>query len=105
MWGAEDEQRTILLNGRHFSVRRNLYSFLRPARKYKVQEWFFIDACCINQQNLTERNQPGVLNAEIYASVQHVLVWTGFEGSQLGKTLLPDLYSKQYRNIATVQTH
>ena len=52
-WGSDKEsQETILLNGKPFRVRQNLYAFLRHARKHLADNPLWIDAICINQEDV-----------------------------------------------------
>ncbi len=67
MWGDEVERRRIFINGRAMLVRTNLYHFLRLARQYKVQDWLWIDAICINQTDIAERNHQGGSSPSIEA--------------------------------------
>jgi hypothetical protein len=70
MWGDADHEEIIKLNGKPFMVRRNLWSFLwhERSKEYLVLppkyeslpsiSDFWIDAICIDQSNIPERNDP-----------------------------------------------
>ncbi|KAH5116192.1 hypothetical protein HBH71_119550 [Parastagonospora nodorum] len=69
----------ILLNGDHFPVTPNLYSALRhlraPAGSDSTVLW--VDAVCINQNDVDERNQQVAMMRDIYASATQVTIWLG----------------------------
>ena len=77
MWGPETPVKTISVNGRSFQIRHNLWRFLRTARRLRalVDVWLWIDAICIDQQNVAERNHQVQQMAEIYANARKVVVW------------------------------
>ena len=60
-------------------VTRNLYTALKQFRAEKLSEPFWIDAICINQGNLQEKNAQIKMMKEIYSHASRVLVWLGEE--------------------------
>lgn len=84
-WGPHDPrtEREIEIDGGPFTVRQNLRdllqifstSELRKARGGRLLLW--IDAICIDQSNLAERNHQVHLMNKIFASAQEVIVWLG----------------------------
>ena len=77
MWGDAKSIHSIIINGRCFSVRENLWKFMHLARKLKIRDWLWIDALCINQSNNKERNHQVQQMADIYREAKHVLVYPG----------------------------
>lgn len=89
MWGPEtpsNERLEILLNGVRFPVRANLLGALRYLRREKWTypgeaepgtRLFWIDAICINQQDIEERNQQVPRMRHIYFRASTVVVWLG----------------------------
>ncbi|KAL6711131.1 hypothetical protein ACN47E_005662 [Coniothyrium glycines] len=78
MWGPEQPCQTIMLNGKLFTVRQNLYDFLqnvRPMVNPGNRTW--IDAICIDQGNTTERNHQVQQMGEIFSGARCVYVWLG----------------------------
>jgi hypothetical protein len=76
---------TIMVDGMPFMVRKNLYLALQAIR-YKMKTdhqigWrlFWIDALCINQEDVNERNHQVNLMSQIYSQARLVLVWLGPE--------------------------
>lgn len=72
--GANADDPWILLDGYKHRIRRNLYSFLRYARKLKHRV-FWIDALCINQQSMFERNHQVQYMDQIYKRANRVIIW------------------------------
>lgn len=79
MWGDSepDDWRKIILNGVEFHLRRNLWEALRHLRNGHDSTLFWIDAICIDQDNLAERNRQVRIMGQIYFRAQTVVVWLG----------------------------
>jgi len=56
-WGDEDASHEILLNGQIFMIRKNLDNCLRAVRHPKTKIVLWVDAICIDQNNVLERNR------------------------------------------------
>ena len=56
MWGPDVISRTITLNGCIFPVRENLWLALKRLRLKDGERLIWIDALCINQEDIEERN-------------------------------------------------
>ncbi len=79
-WGTDEASDTITLNGCPFMVRRNLHDalvFLRSRHDGNALELFWIDAVCINQDDVAERNRQVRIMDQIYFRARTVLVWLG----------------------------
>ena len=103
MWGDESNNQTILLNGRSFSVRYTLWTFLQRARAYGYRADFWIDAVCIDQANLQERNHQVRQMARIYRQARYVIIWLGQIDGHLLKSVLK--VSKAIRVTGRVYEH
>jgi hypothetical protein len=68
-WGTEVDPREILLNNKPLSIRQNLWHFLHQKRKEADEQWFWIDAICINQESVHERNHQIAMMKDIYINV------------------------------------
>ncbi len=79
VWGDADHEYTILLDNKPFRVRSNLHDFLeRASRKERLlQEWLWIDALCIDQTNVRERNHQVQQMGLIFSRAKEVLSWLG----------------------------
>lgn len=78
-WGDHSEQFIILLNGKPFCVGKNLHDALTHLRlgSQAHAELYWIDAICINQSNIEEKNQQIPFMPYIYGRAQRVVVWLG----------------------------
>lgn len=84
-WGSEIDVKSICIDGRTQSVRRNLWDFLRylcamqTFEKGKFVVW--ADAVCIDQHNVVKRNQQVSMMGHIYSSADCVIAWIRVRGS------------------------
>ena len=76
VWGDPSGTVPIYLNGHQHQVTRNLESALRHLRhlKYKV---LWVDALCINQKDLHERESQIRYMKQIYTISKQTLAWMG----------------------------
>lgn len=105
VWGDDLSTQDIELNGSPFPVRQNLYDFLvqaRWARHWWAQrvydddavtavlenrfienpilwDYWWIDAICIDQESVKERNHQLRIMSEIYSQAKFVFVWLGMD--------------------------
>lgn len=75
-WGSSARQRTILINGHEFPVTVSLWSSLCHIRSVKPRI-IWVDAVCINQEDVSERNAQVVRMRDIYVYAKQVLIWLG----------------------------
>lgn len=75
-WGTSDVSHKINLDGTIFYVRPNLWAFLDVIRKQPEMS-LWIDALCINQENIEERNHQVRIMGDIFRSASMVLSWLG----------------------------
>lgn len=67
----------IQVDDKLFQVRENLWHFLQRAQGRFPGKPFFIDAICIDQTNLPERNQQVQMMGEIYPHCEVTVAWLG----------------------------
>ena len=91
-WGDPDITLSICVNGCILPSTLNLESALRQFRSTDANVILWIDAICINQLDVPERNQQVAIMAEIYSQATEVMVWLGkdFSSSTLGLNLRSD---------------
>jgi hypothetical protein len=79
MWDHETEQVSILFDGVNVEVGHNLHNFLRQFRKVcgTIGAWLWIDALCINQSDVGERNHQVAQMKDIYQGAALVIAWLG----------------------------
>lgn len=83
-WGTDSPKHVILLDDAALPVTWNLLQALNSLRQAQKTGLVWIDAICINQQDLDERGQQVQIMPEIYSGAQHVIAYLGGEadGSQ-----------------------
>lgn len=81
VWGAQvtTGSPSIALNERKFFVTPNLWSAMHCLRHEKDVRVIWIDAICINQRDIQERNQQVSLMGDIYRRAGQVFIWLGEE--------------------------
>ena len=95
VWGNDDVQRTIDVVADNapgtqnatvrqtgtLLVRENLYNFLLQYRSNLtgILEPLFVDALCINQQDVSERNSQVAAMKRIFSNAQLVIAWLAVE--------------------------
>lgn len=102
VWGSGTDLRNITLNGRSMSVTANLYDALTCMRKriavaslgFPIRIW--IDAICINQGDIPERNEQVRRMRDIYSLARVVWAFVGVETEhdQAGFQLIQALSTK-----------
>lgn len=81
-WGSEENKRDIhVINpdgqDQTLAVTRNLYCALDHIRDQQQSKLMWIDAICIDQRNIQERNSQVRFMKDIYRAATHVLAWLG----------------------------
>ena len=84
VWGDVTDTRTILLHHVPFPVTKNLHAALRSIRSNTPDTRLWVDALCINQQDLAERSCQIPLMQLIYGQAKRTIVWFG-PGNELSK--------------------
>jgi hypothetical protein len=77
-WGDTETTRVIYVEGKKLQVTTNLYSALLRLRFPDCSRTLWVDAICINQVDIPERNRQVEIMREIYSN-QEVIVWLGDE--------------------------
>lgn len=76
-WGCQEDPRRITLNGLPFMETQNLYEALLRIRSSEGDHVMWIDALCINQMDLAERNSQVKHMHRIYQSANRTIIWLG----------------------------
>ncbi|KAH8769027.1 heterokaryon incompatibility protein-domain-containing protein [Diaporthe sp. PMI_573] len=89
-WGPPEPSHWIILSGKRFKVRENLFRFFESAVSSHdtIRQSLWTDAICIDQSNTTEVNQQVAQMDRIYQDARYVFVWLGLprtEYSELSK--------------------
>lgn len=75
VWGSENPTFKINIDGSYLWVRPNLWSFLTYATTSFAGANFWIDALCIDQDNLAEKNRQIPLMHQIFSRATKVISW------------------------------
>lgn len=75
VWGSAGNVLPIVLDGQRKDVTENLESALRHLRNAEKQRVLWVDALCINQDDLEERVSQVQLMRQIYSGASQVVVW------------------------------
>ncbi|KAF2995209.1 hypothetical protein E8E13_001376 [Curvularia kusanoi] len=79
-WGHELSARTALVNRNSMVIGQNLDGALRHLRCGLTEPaMLWVDAICINQQDIEERSSQVLLMKDIYSSAEHVRIYLGPE--------------------------
>ncbi|KAI1138380.1 heterokaryon incompatibility protein-domain-containing protein [Hypoxylon sp. FL0543] len=79
VWGDATITTPITLNSRPFQVTTNLEAALRVLRHKNKKRLIWVDAICINQTSIQERNQEVRRMRDIYSRAEQVIIWLGPE--------------------------
>lgn len=69
MWGDPEPTHFISINGVTVGIRPNLLEFLLEMQRQNEADWFWIDALCIDQDNLDEKSEQVRMMGHIYKRV------------------------------------
>ena len=76
-WGDASSQKWVSVNGEPLNIRTNLETALRHLRDEDESRTLWVDAVCINQNDVLERSQQVNRMRYIYAGAQHTVIWLG----------------------------
>lgn len=76
-WGKPDRLVDIVCNGRRMKVTPNLRAALQNLRKDDSNRMLWVDAMCINQDDVAEKSVQVQRMKETYSDAEHVIVWLG----------------------------
>jgi hypothetical protein len=74
-WGSQEKPQYVSIDKGYLSITTNLYMALKRLRDCTLDRILWIDAICINQDDMEERNRQVQSMAKIYAKATRVVVW------------------------------
>jgi hypothetical protein len=80
-WGSSERPQRVLIDDLDFPVTANLYDALREIRFRSKTRTLWVDAICINQDDISERHDQVQKMAHIFKASKNVLFWPGEEGN------------------------
>jgi hypothetical protein len=78
-WGTDQKTRVVHIDGKRLPVTANLFAALRQLRLSTEPRILWVDAICINQDDIPERNAQVLHMHHIYKAASKVLIWLGEE--------------------------
>jgi hypothetical protein len=81
VWGDATSTRNIYIEGKPYPVTKNCYAALVCLRHQTTQMTLWIDAICINQGDLVERNRQVNMMINIYSEAEETLIWMGLNNT------------------------
>ena len=82
VWGTMAGDRPLLCDGRALLITPNCDSALRHLRDKQNKLVIWIDAVCINQESIPEKNFQVAIMRYIYDQAQRVYIWLGEGGDE-----------------------
>lgn len=76
-WGSMSKDSSLICDLKSLNVTSNLYEGLQRLRRRKSVRVIWVDAVCIDQDDVEERNQQILYMARIYKQAKQVVVWLG----------------------------
>jgi hypothetical protein len=95
-WGDPQKRRVILVDGQELGIAYNLSIALEHIDPKQSHRSFWIDAVCIQQEDVKERQSQIIQMTEIYSRAQDILIWLGPEndGSKTAMDLMSTISAK-----------
>jgi hypothetical protein len=91
VWGNDEDNvitsQRIELNNHIFYITPNLHAALVNLRNHYLDRVLWVDAICINQEDIAEKSKQIQLMRKIYAQAGRVIIWLG-EAFEDGDTAL-----------------
>ena len=76
MCGTDPPRHEVVIDGKTMMIRKNLFELLSH-QPFTSNEWLWVDALCISQDDLVEKSSQVGLMGKIYQRADSVLVWLG----------------------------
>jgi hypothetical protein len=101
-WGAPEPTKILLLDGIQIQVRENLWQALYHIRQQNATLQLWVDALCINQEDIPERNEQVSRMGTLYNQAEEVIVWLGPEkdGSDVAISFIRHSVTPRSRALA-----
>lgn len=105
VWGDVKDKPLIEVDGAELAITKNLHGALQRLRDPALDRVLWVDAVCINQDDIAERAQQVQIMAMIYAYASRVVVWLGeeVEGSSEAMEVLREEASRRYGRQNTLE--
>jgi len=106
-WGDPSPAFNIRIDDKQLPVARNLFFAMQHLRHENIPRHLWIDAICINQQDLSERSEQVVHMLQIYKNSSRVIVSLGDESedSHIAMKSMQHMDEKIQREEITMRSH
>ncbi|KAK8023704.1 HET-domain-containing protein [Apiospora rasikravindrae] len=103
-WGDPAQTAGIFVDGLEMEVPLSARRVLQRMRKYDADRTLWIDAICINQNDVAERGQQVALIKDIYSKTEQCLIWLG-EGDGEATTYCDAVFDSVYGHAEHVTSN
>ncbi|KAK4031445.1 HET-domain-containing protein [Parachaetomium inaequale] len=76
-WGGQPLDRPVSCDSKTLLITANAEAALRRLRRKRKARYLWVDAICINQSSVAERNVQVASMGDIYRGAKRVLIWLG----------------------------
>ena len=83
VWGDPTDTKLIICDKKAIRITVNLHGALKHLREPQKKRRLWVDAVCIHQENLLERNAQVAIMNRIYAAAERTLVYLGEETTEV----------------------
>ncbi|KAK2760033.1 hypothetical protein FQN54_002769 [Arachnomyces sp. PD_36] len=106
-WGSSTRTHVITCNGAPFPITTNLFYALAHLRYPDRMRKLWVDAICINQNDVMERSEQVRHMLKIYQEALHVIVWLGLpeKDGDLALRGMNYLYKRENRKAIMRRDH
>lgn len=105
-WGHNSCTHNIIVNGVKLPVADNLFSFLQYRQEENKYTDIWVDAICINQNDLLEKNRQIPMMNMIYMRASELIIWLGppsFDSELAIQSILEMGSGSPYDKLITVE--
>ncbi|RAQ56945.1 hypothetical protein COH20_009279 [Aspergillus flavus] len=98
--GSAEKHKEIILHGHTVPITANLHAALVNLRDHQLERVLWVDAICINQDDMDEKNQQIPLMRTIYAQADRVIIWLGeaFEDGDKALEIIRNIAEKRFKS-------
>ncbi|KAI8961700.1 HET-domain-containing protein [Daldinia sp. FL1419] len=101
VWGSSTITDSILVDGCEIGIAANLSVALRDIRHRTRVLRIWIDALCINQRNIPERNRQVALMGDIYSTASRTIIYLGPLTPE-ARLILQQLHGRMFRSFDNI---
>ncbi|EWY80672.1 hypothetical protein FOYG_16605 [Fusarium oxysporum NRRL 32931] len=84
-WGSQSTPHEIIVDEKTLSITESLYEALWHLRRPDEDRMLWVDALCIDQNNIKERGHQVNRMGEIYGKADKVIIWLGYLSGNAAK--------------------